>query len=180
MNIKENKLAISLFVFLIVYSSFLHGSLFDWFYHEKKEFECPHNCGKWGSPSIQELEWSFTLLLHSADLITFPGIDPYIDEPRSVWLTKYPKPLSYKDKWCQEMIDSEENRDEFRLRIDVCDVSGSRLLNGDTYWGLKPVLNNKSTFLGIIFKREVCGWYYDNQSKIKHTPDQKVFPKTGM
>lgn len=150
----------------------LHAGWFDWLYDspppKATQFSCPHHCGEWGSQSIQDLEWNFVLLLHSADLITFNGIDLELGS-REKWLKTYPKPHSYQDNWCLEMnyFDRKDNMDEsgdfdyYRLVIEIWDAEGRNRLDDHTYWGFRPVFREDKTLLGTIFMRKPCGAYYD-------------------
>lgn len=77
-------------LFLILLPVFLHASWTDWFFGtqqpQAKEFKCPHNCGEWGSESIQKVEWQGVLVLYELDKMNhdynkFPF--PYSSPPRS-------------------------------------------------------------------------------------------------
>ncbi|NGX46044.1 MAG: hypothetical protein K940chlam2_01226 [Chlamydiae bacterium] len=41
-----------------------------WSLEDPTPFSCPHQCGEWGSKSIQEIEWGFTHLLYQADVMS--------------------------------------------------------------------------------------------------------------
>ena len=49
---------------------YLSAGFFDWFYtspNQVTQFECPHECGKWGTESMRKVEWEAVLAIWELD-----------------------------------------------------------------------------------------------------------------
>ena len=56
-------------IFILIFPGLLSAGFFDWFYSptQATQFECPHECGKWGTESMRKVEWEAVLALWEMD-----------------------------------------------------------------------------------------------------------------
>ena len=92
--------------FLFLFPIFLHAGWFDWLYVSTPptiQFECPYNCGKWGSESVHKVEWLGIQALYEFDKMgyacrgdPFPYVHLPTNEKDSWYLEDYPSQIEIR------------------------------------------------------------------------------------
>ena len=166
-----------LFTFLITWTC-LYGDGFNISsFSSKKEstsFFCPHQCGQWGSKSLQDIEWEFILLLYQADKIhTFLSshsrpYSPITSLKEFLNYSFYPQPQDFRSSWYQSMLHTIPKK-LIRLGIDDFDINCPGNCYNCTYglpckyckgshnyiWWIQPIETEEGIHIGSIFiKRE--------------------------
>jgi len=144
---------------LILIVSLFPASIFPWSWFsnptvaEKVDFDCPHRCGKWGSESIQALEWQFVLCLYEADklqkFIQKNELE-YFDDPKHYSLVEpqlMPHPENFQSEWYQEMLTTYQyGRLVIRNEYHCGEGWG-------IFWKIKHINQVDGKHLGKVFKR---------------------------
>src|SRR3990167_5359639 len=138
--------------------------LFPFYLLSAKEFYCPHHCGGWGSPSIQQIEWEFVQCMYDADWITAFSeanfweayYNDEFSESQPVVPIFYERPKDFSSEWYQKMLEG---------------YSYSRLFPSNSYyycegewgvfWKIRHINDANGNHLGKYFLRKRCteSWF---------------------
>jgi tetratricopeptide (TPR) repeat protein len=109
---------------------------------EKVDFACPHQCGQWGSESIQATEWKFVQCLYEADKFQTFINDNYPEE-----LQFFPRPLNFDSEWYKKML---VTYPYIRLLIKNGYEDDTHWV---VYWKIEHITKKNGVHVGKIFKR---------------------------
>lgn len=142
---------------LIIIVGLLPASIYSWSWFssppEKIDFDCPHHCGKWGSESIQALEWQFVLCLYEADklqhFINDNELNYYYDS-KHYFLTDpkfMPYPENFHSEWYRDMLTT-NTHGRLVIKNEYQCSEGWGI-----FWKIKHTNQADEKHLGKIFKR---------------------------
>ncbi len=145
---------------LIVILGLFHTSIFSWSWFSspkppaKVDFDCPHHCGRWGSESIQALEWQFVLCLYEADKLqnfiekNLEAINNYHRYFSLVEAQFLLPPENFHSKWYQDMFETN------RCGRLVIQNGYDCYTDWGIFWRIKHIDQTDGKHLGKVFKRK--------------------------
>jgi|GEM_PF-2213622 tetratricopeptide (TPR) repeat protein len=132
------------------------------------KFECPYQCGTWGSPSLLSIEWDFVLVLHHVDQLLSTVhyyededyIEDFWDPNVSYWLERYPPPINENSSWYKHIINESFYCRNHPEECDFCfcsiaiETPDRKGLASWSHWGIKHFEDSQGAHLGKIFTRQ--------------------------
>lgn len=143
-------------MFLLLLVLLLPVNIFPWFWFTsskadgKMDFVCPHQCGQWGSESVQANEWQFIKCLYEVDRLqdyiesNLKALDYY---PRFFIVTSdfISKPENFGSKWYQRLVNED--------RSVVIQNGHGEYSEWAVFWSIEHINRENGGHLGKIFKR---------------------------
>ncbi len=179
-----------LFTLIIsVYPAFFFGGFFDWGkepLHESKKskFDCPYDCGKWGSQSVRILEWEFVQCLYKAYEMTYFIEDNYLKRKSAYpFRVRYSadfipddipnpfgSPLNFQSSWYQKILDEDTVT---ILCLSECSPDSHGCEYGKSaLWKIKHFEDENNNHIGKEFVR-VMWSEHENKKGIWHYVDRE-------